>query len=74
MPASKLPRPLRRAARWMDTTAYEVTETAQINALPDEPLDSKSRLPDAANTCRHRASSSPAQTNAATRSAAKNVL
>ena len=37
MPASKLPRPLRRAeSRW---TAYEVTEAAQINALPAEPLD-----------------------------------
>ena len=39
MPASKLPRPLRRTARWTDTTAYEITEAAQINSLPDEPLD-----------------------------------
>lgn len=39
MPASKLPRPLRRAARWTDTTAYEVTEEAQINALPDTPIE-----------------------------------
>lgn len=39
MPASKLPRPTRRAARWTDTTGYEVTEAAQINSLPNEPLD-----------------------------------
>ena len=39
MPASKLPRPLRRAARWTDTTGYEVTEAAQINALPDTPIE-----------------------------------
>ncbi len=38
MPASKIPRPLRRAARWTDTTAYEVTEAAKINSLPDTPL------------------------------------
>ena len=37
MPASKLPRPLRRAVSNWDN--YTVTEEAKINALPDEPLD-----------------------------------